>query len=294
MRLSPSRLARTATTPAGGWTPTARTTRWPAPASAIAAPTPTTLEAGHLHGASALGGRGRHTMRRLPRTDPPQRGNRNTHAALNVPAAVVHAVLNDLAEGRSYTHASMRALERMDRPASAHEAFAASRSTSSTSPESPDRTVTWVPTGTSPPTSSSASPRWSPSPRSTPSGPRRPPTAKGLAGRVRRRRGSGQAQLHTVGFHLAGRVERPGHRPDEWVTDSKDELVGRSSKLVRVRACRASPRTRGRWSSPSSKHPTSSSPTALPRSRRLLAPPGASAPPSSRARGTPRRTSAGA
>lgn len=37
---------------------------------------------------------------------------------LNYPASVVHAVLHDLAEGRSYTHASMRALERMGRSAS--------------------------------------------------------------------------------------------------------------------------------------------------------------------------------
>jgi len=47
---------------------------------------------------------------------PRHAGSEASTRRLNYPASVVFSVLHDLSEGRAYTHASMRALERMKRP----------------------------------------------------------------------------------------------------------------------------------------------------------------------------------
>jgi len=51
------------------------------------------------------------------RADPRHAGSEASTRRLNYPASVVYSVLHDLSEGRAYTRASMRALERMKRPA---------------------------------------------------------------------------------------------------------------------------------------------------------------------------------
>ncbi len=156
---------------------------------------------------------------------------------LNVPAAVVHAVLNDLAEGRSYTHASMRALERMDRTASRTRSVRGIKvdelnQSGETGPDrdmgahwhiSADILERFAPLVTEPAFDAIRAEETS-------------YRAKGLpvvyvADEVPVKRNYTRwASTSPVVWNVLviGRMQ--------WVTDSKDELVGRSSKLVRVRA----------------------------------------------------------
>lgn len=55
-------------------------------------------------------------LRGLPGPHPKNAGAEAPSRRMNYPAATIYWVLNDLANGAAYTHASMRALEQMKRP----------------------------------------------------------------------------------------------------------------------------------------------------------------------------------